>query len=161
MKKGQLQISFGMIFSIILIIATVAVAFYVISYFIKLGNNVSCKLYYTDLQDRITVAWNGELSNEVFSESLPSGVSEVCFGYLNQSTRSSSDASVQESLRAYPSAKSNLFFYPRGSTCNDGNFAYHLTHVKDSAFFCVKVVKGKARVTINKGTKDALVNLNP
>mgnify|MGYP001609437529 CR=1 FL=1 len=36
-KRGQIELSFGMIFSIIIIIALVATAFYAISYFFKLG----------------------------------------------------------------------------------------------------------------------------
>ena len=49
-KRGQIQLSFSVIFSIIIIIATLAVAGYVIVKVLNVGNNVECKILYQDLQ---------------------------------------------------------------------------------------------------------------
>ena len=52
-KRGQLQISFGMIFSIILIIAFVALAVYVIMIFLDTGKCANTGLFKNDLQQEI------------------------------------------------------------------------------------------------------------
>src|SRR3989338_2426588 len=59
-EKRGLELSFSMIFSIIVIIAIVAVAFYMISYLLKLKNCTELGLFGRDLQDTIDRAWNSD-----------------------------------------------------------------------------------------------------
>ncbi|MBX4212317.1 hypothetical protein KW787_02575 [Candidatus Pacearchaeota archaeon] len=160
MKRGQLQISFGMIFSIIIIIATVAIAFYVINYFIKTSNNLSCKMFHKDLQDRITSAWNGEISQDTYISSVPMGVKEVCIGDLTNPPANVNDKEEYDSFKQYSVPKSNFFFYPRESACNEGGFSYRLDHIKSDRFFCITSQQGKASIKISKGISDSLVTLS-
>ena len=60
-KRGQIDISFGMIFSIILIIAVVGVAFYVINNFIELKKCTEIGLFYDDLKKYIDEAWQSTM----------------------------------------------------------------------------------------------------
>ena len=48
--RGQIQLSFGMIFSIIIIIATIAVAFYVISTFMDTSRCIDVENFYTRVE---------------------------------------------------------------------------------------------------------------
>lgn len=157
-KKGQLQISFGVIFSIIIIIATLAIAGYVIVKFLSTSDNVECKLFYSDLQKKIDEAWSQDGgSSYVFSGSASSESEQVCFGYINQ-TFAEQDRVAHEKIDEYSSKSVNLFFYPIAS-CGDSSFSYNLKHIKTDKFFCVDVQNGKASVKIAKGTFDALVKL--
>ena len=90
-KKGQVQLSFGMIFSIIIIVATLAVAGYITVKFLNTGTSVSCKLFYSDLQKKIDKAWYEDFTHDVFSANAPRGVKEVCFGNSTQVLLKSED----------------------------------------------------------------------
>ncbi|MBX4196835.1 hypothetical protein KW805_04570 [Candidatus Pacearchaeota archaeon] len=159
MKRGQIHLSFAMIFSIIVIIATVAVAFYVVNYFLKTSTGVSCKLFHRDLQDRITTAWNGEITQDTFSEAAPSGVSAVCIGSLNEGPLNSQDRDKYQAIKEY-FHKGNFFFYPTDSECDSGNIVYNLDHIAATRFFCKDVEQGKISITLNKGLSDSLVTLS-
>src|SRR3989344_8357256 len=83
-KRGQMDISFGMIFSIILIIAVLAIAFYVIRYFSALSSCTSVGLFYTALTKEVDQSWATTTSKSIFSGNVPGSVDYVCFGNLNQ-----------------------------------------------------------------------------
>ncbi len=157
-KRAQLQLSFGVIFSIIIIVATLAVAGYIIVKFLNTDSNVQCKLFVQDLQTKINSAWASDgASSYVFTEDVPSGVQQVCLGYLNASASSQADQSVQTGLHNYAPLRNNFFFYPR-SSCG-GSFYNVLQHTDINGFFCFPTQNGKASITVSKGSFDALVKL--
>ena len=81
-KRGQLQISFGMIFSIILIIAFIAVFIYVITIFMGWKKCASTGLFKEDLQSTVNNAWQSDQYQDVFPKSqsiVPSGITQICF----------------------------------------------------------------------------------
>ena len=108
MKKGaQFQVSFGVIFSIIVIVATLAIAGYIIIQFLNTGNNTQCKLFVSDLQKKINEAWSSDgASSYVFSESVPSGTNQLCFGYINDTSPSTNDAQIQQNITNYATYQS-------------------------------------------------------
>jgi len=59
MKRGQLQISFSMIFSIILIIVFLSLAVFVILKFLDLGDKISIELFANDVQNSVNDLWMG------------------------------------------------------------------------------------------------------
>jgi len=161
-KKAQLQISFGVMFSIIIIIATLAIAGYVIVKFLSTSEDVECKIFYSDLQKKIDEAWGSDGSAAYpFSKKTPGKTEKICFGFINQSLLDSKDKAVFDALNEYsnPNSKNNLFFYPINS-CGESAFAFSLKHIKSDGFFCVPVSGGEANVKIAKGTFDALVKLS-
>ena len=155
-KRGQLQISFGVIFSIIVIIFTLAVAGYIIIKFYDLGVSVSCKTYYQDLQEKIDKAWasQGEV-RDVFSKGEPSGVKSICFGNMSQLSNAE-DSDEFEDFKFYAKVDSDMFFSPR-SVCDSGTFTYDLKHAKTDSFFCVNAGEG---VKLTKGEFDSVVKLS-
>jgi hypothetical protein len=86
-KKAQMKISFGMIFSIILIIVFISFAFFGIKKFINLQEEVVLQKFPKDLQDDVDKLWNSNQGSVELSYSLSKrSVSEVCFendGYDN------------------------------------------------------------------------------
>tara|TARA_Y100000034_G_C6899961_1_gene415836 strand:- start:1950 stop:2444 length:495 start_codon:yes stop_codon:yes gene_type:complete len=160
-KRGQgvFGMSFGMIFSIIVIIAIIGVAFYVITFFLDLGNCSEIGFFYDDLQEEVDRAWQGGASQDVFSKALPSGISHVCFGDLNTAGLLGKDEEIRDELFYSVRDDMNVYMYPSRKAC-DGDLAYYdLEHVSLEGFFCVEPLNGKVEVKISKEVTDALVKV--
>jgi hypothetical protein len=78
-KRGQMKMSFGMIFSIILIVIFIAFAFFAIQKFLGLQDSVKLKQFSENLQNDVDSAWKSTKYSQDKSYSLPDKVEEVCF----------------------------------------------------------------------------------
>ena len=157
-RKGQLELSFTMIFSIIIIIAIIGTAFYVITYFLNLSRCTDVGLFYSDLQKRVDKAWASEKAQETFTGKLPSGIKEVCFGNLNQSNVAEYKEEY-ELFRRYFNLNKNTFLFPPARAC-DINLAYYsLNHAQMPEFFCTPAKDGTVSFKLAKTSFDALVKV--
>ncbi len=156
-KKGQIQLSFGMIFSIIIVVATVAIGFYVITYFLNLSSCTKVGLFWDSLNKEIDKAWNSDMTETVFKGDLPSGITKACFGNFSQQYAPSDSAQFEE-LKRYEAANRNAYLYPPGKACDVAFF--NLKHAKTNEFFCAPVSSGKASIKLSKTSFDALVRLS-
>ena len=77
-KKAAMEISFGMIFSIILIIIFIAFAIYGVTKFLNLQKGIQTKTFANDLNYDIDKLWKSQGSQPV-TYSLPKNVEKVCF----------------------------------------------------------------------------------
>lgn len=157
-KRGQIELSFGMIFSIIIIIALVATAFYAISYFLKLGKCAQTGLFYKDLEEEVEKAWASEITQKTFSGTIPGSVDKVCFGGLEQDF-SDYDEEHKVIERVFRNSANNLFLYKPESACSKDSASYNLKHARTDSFFCVKSDDGKVKIIISKGSSDALATI--
>jgi len=78
-KKAQLDISFGMLFSIILIIIFIAFGFYAIKSFMNTQNSLQIKQFTEELQTNIDKIWREVQGRQTVSYSLPKQITFVCF----------------------------------------------------------------------------------
>ena len=78
-KKGAMELSFGMIFSIILIIIFIAFAIYGIGKFLNLQKNIQTKTFVNNLNFDIDKLWKANSGSQPVTYSLPRDVEEVCF----------------------------------------------------------------------------------
>jgi hypothetical protein len=78
-KFGQANISFGMIFSIILIIIFLVFGFYAIKKFIDLQQTVQIQQFEKDLQDDVDKMWKSVQGSQEISYVLPKKITAVCF----------------------------------------------------------------------------------
>lgn len=78
-SKGALELSFGMIFSIILIIAFIAAAFYAITKFLEFQDTIKIEKFGTDLQADIDNLWKSAQGSYPREYNLPSKIQAVCF----------------------------------------------------------------------------------
>jgi hypothetical protein len=78
-KKGQLKLSFGMIFSIILIIIFLAFAIYAITKFLGLQDTLKIEGFFDDLQNDIDKVWKGSQASIQIEYLLPKKIDAVCF----------------------------------------------------------------------------------
>jgi hypothetical protein len=158
MKRGQLEISFGMIFSIIIIIAVIATSFYVIQYFTKLSKCTTIGLFYEGIQSEVNEAWQGTTSKTLFSGNVPSSTDYVCFGNMSLSAGAADSGRKSDLMRLYRVSQSNVFMYPAQKTC-PGIGDHRIDHANMQGFFCIKEQDGKIRVSLEKGAFDSSVTV--
>lgn len=155
-RRGGIQLSFGMIFSIILIIAIIGVAFYAINYFVGLGKCTEVGLFYRELQDEIDRAWNSEITRDEFTGSLPGGVTNVCFGDVS----SGGSGEIYDDLKRYGRADANVYLYPLEKACDQGfRKLEHVDFSEFGGFSCFDVESGRVSIGLEKGSSDSLVKL--
>lgn len=160
-KEGQFEISFGMIFSIIIIIATVAVAGYVIKYFYDVGQCGGVGTFYQDFQGEITKAWESTISQGVFEHAIP-GTDFVCFANPKYPYYGKTFSVQYNSLKDYINSygvdeNRNIFLYP-SSGCKGLEYNT-IEHVNITSFFCAPVKDGKVSITLGKNIGDSLVKI--
>ena len=162
-KRGQFEISFGMIFSIFIIIATVAVAFYVIKEFLSVNECAGIGGFYDDFQREITKEWQSSISKGVYTGTLPTSIEYACFavpGKVYTGTKYTVQYdSLKDTIQSFGIDENrNVFLYP--SKGCQGMEYYSLEHIAVSDFFCSQVVDGKVKVNFDKDVSDALVKLS-
>jgi hypothetical protein len=157
-KGGQVQISFGMIFSIIIIIATLATAFYAIRFFLGIQNCAQAGSFVESLKNRVDLAWKSEISQDVYTLKPSKGIEEVCFGNLTQSDSVRYPEEYKQ-LRFYSKNGENVFLYPPRNSCGTSLSAFNMKHFRVDNFFCVKIKQGTATIKLSKGSFDSLVTI--
>lgn len=150
-KKGQMQLSFGMMFSILIIIVTLAVAFYVIREFVQTSSCSSIELYYDDLTREIDNVWRSSGAQLSFSHALPSSVDAVCFG--NPAGLEQKNVAEKSALARFAGQEKNAFIVP--VQCGIQASTRTLQHVKIEKAFCVKVVDEKVAFRLQKAGSTA------
>jgi len=158
-KRGQIQLSFGMIFSIIIIIATVAIGFYVITYFLNLSSCTKVGLFWDSLNGEVDKAWNSDIVQTLFKGDVPSGITNVCFGNFSQGQKiADADKEFFTELKDYAATERNAYLYPPGKACDIA--FYSLKHARTDNFFCVPSKSGVINVKLSKTSSEALAKLS-
>jgi len=168
-KKGQevMGMSFGVIFSIIIIIAIIGVAAYAIVHFIGLKKCADTGFFYRDLQDEINRAWTAGTGRYVDAITIaaPSGITHFCFGNLSFTSTLPPFIPQQTELKRLTQfgLEGNAFLYPPNEACDGELFYFNLEHADaGDTFFCIlKDSDGKITATIHKEPSDRLVTVSP
>lgn len=153
MNKRGIELSFSMLFSILIIAAILATAVYVIIHFVRLGACSEAALFMQNLQEKIEYGWNADEVRDVFSGRVPTSVEKVCFGSL-----AGARARVEYAeLSRFRDEDANVFFYPPLERCS---VRYgKVSKATIQGFFCVPVQEGKISITLEKSSSDASVFL--
>jgi len=152
-KRGSIELSFGMIFSIIVVIAIVAIGFYVIKYFLDLGECTEVGLFYDEFQEAVDRAWRSELARDTFEGSLPGGITSVCIGDLTQGGSGDEFSAFQR----YSRSNANTFLYPIEHAC--GNSYITTDHLAQRPFTCFPVINNRVQIGLEKTSTDTLVHV--
>ena len=78
-KKAQMQLSFGMIFAIILIIIFISFAIYGIGKFLKMQKEIQIRSFVKEIKDDVDTVWKSPETSQKFSYTLPKKIIQVCF----------------------------------------------------------------------------------
>jgi hypothetical protein len=159
-KRGQMKLSFGMIFSIILIVLFLAVAFFAISKFFDIQNSITIGKFADEFQNDIDKIWKSQQGSQPKEYSLPKGVISVCF--VDYATQSKGERThIYEGLRQAYFENENMIFYPVGS--GQGLDAKEIKHINLEEItesenpFCIDNLNGKMNVILKKDFGETLV----
>jgi hypothetical protein len=161
-KRGQMKLSFGMIFSIILIIIFLSFGFFVIQKFLDMKNSIEIGKFVERFQFDVQKMWLGEQGSQEKEYFLPLKIESVCF--VDFTSQSKGENSIKyKKLKQVFNENENLFFYPVGSGNGlDSKQIEHLnleriTETKNP--FCIDNLNGKIKITIQKKFGEALVEI--
>jgi hypothetical protein len=138
--KGQANISFGMIFSIILIIIFLAFGFYAIKKFIDLQQTIQIETFLKDLQNDVDKMWKSVQGSQEVSYTLPTKATAVCF--QNDEFQNLKFVSVNP--------------IP-GKQINNLDI---LNTIKDENPLCIQNTKGKIKMRLTKDYGETLVTVS-
>jgi len=164
-KRGQgiFGISFGMIFSVILIVFFIVIAFIVINSFLKTQKCARIGIFVDDFKNDVKDAWNSQSSSFESSGVVPTSLDYVCFANLSANFKGEY-MEIGDEIGIYQGQNANLFLSPGKNTCN---MPYHnIEHLdigKITALnnpYCIEVDDGKIVIQLEKGFNDNLVGLN-
>lgn len=160
-KNGQIKLSFGMIFSIILIIVFLAFAFYAIKTFLGIQDAAQTGKFINDLKSDIDRVWKSTESSEEKEYVLPSKIDYVCFVDF-ELPANGPRRDIYSELRFVYFGDENMVFYPLGSSNID---SIDITNIAlseiifDENPFCIENVRKKVKLTLVKEIDEALVTI--
>jgi hypothetical protein len=164
MKRGSIEISFGMIFSVIIIIALIGVAVYAIMAFLDFGGSAQMGLFYEEFESAVNDVWSSATTNRVFRFSVPSSIQSVCFGSIANNIDAGRYSQQLKALRegssGFQQQNSNVFLYPPSKA---KEFAYKRVERIDTsplgAFDCFEARSGKVNIRLSKSEFESLVKV--
>jgi len=164
LRKAQQSIgmSFNVIFSILLIIFFIIIAFIAIKAFLGTKDCTQVGIFLSDFEEEVTNTWNSQENSFLFKRTLPTKVEFVCFADLDKNPKGEYEY-VYNEISIYKGNNANLFFYPKSSACKlPYKSVKHLDieSITSSANpKCFPVEKGVVKINIEKDFNERLVRV--
>lgn len=161
--EGVFGMGFGMIFSIILIVFFIAVAFIAIKSFLGTQKCAQIGIFKENFQTEIDKTWNSQMSEFEFKARLPTQIKYVCFADLSKPiTATGTAGNIGRELGVYQGNIANMFLYPTEPACE---MVYHeIEHLDIDKIissnknpYCIAVDDGNINIQIKKDFGDKLV----
>lgn len=163
-KKGQMKLSFGMIFSIILIIIFIAFAIYTIGIFLGIQKSASSGKLFNDVQRNVDKVWKSAESLEDFEYFLPRGIDSICFVDFSSEKRGIAE-NLYDDLERISFREGNFVLYSEGlkpgsdfSSKEIGNINIEQTTEIDNPL-CFQSSSGKVKITLKKDFSESSVTI--
>jgi len=163
-KEGQLNLSFSMIFTILIIIVTIAVASYVIVKFLNVNKCQEIGTFYSDLEKEATKALSAGVYSDTFTikmNSFNGKIKAICFGNLTQTALSKSDDIIKRELNEEAiDPRDNIFIYPTSEACDAKFVSKKIGYIETDGFFCVALSKGTSQFRMSITEDDNRVKVS-
>ena len=163
-KRGQIKLSFGMIFSIILIILFLSFGFWGIKKFMGLSDVAKIVQFKDGLQDDVDKLWRASQGAQNVEYYLPKDIEYICFIDYISGESGGRYSQIYREMRNTFMEYENLFLYPLGSS--EGLDSTQIKHVDLSATisnenpFCIENQGGKIKLRIEKDFGDESVTIS-
>lgn len=158
-----MKISFGMIFSIILIVFFLGFSFYAIQKFLAFQKSIQVGQFTNNLQKDIDKMWAGTAGSAEEEYILPSKIDYICL--LDSSLPvKGPKKDIYTDLRFSSSGTNNIFFYPPEAT-GGIDPSINLKHIDVEKIveienpYCIPNKNGKVKLTVKMDLGDSLVTL--
>jgi hypothetical protein len=154
-KRSQetLGISFGVIFSIILIVFFIIVAGIVIKSFLDTKKCAELGIFIDRFNSHVENTWNSQSYSGEFKGNLPKKINYICFANLSNSIKGDFENQGYD-ISLYEGRRANTFFYPMNEACEmPFNQIEHLDLeriTKNNNPNCILVYEGRAILKIEK-----------
>ena len=135
-KKGQMKLSFGMIFSILLIILFIIFAVYGIQKFLTFQKEVKYKTFVDDLQNDVDKMYKSSQGSKQVTYSLPTDTRSICF--INPDN-----------------GFDNLIFKSKKPRVNES-----IEHIIISNEVCIRNFDGQVKFLLEKNFGESLVRVS-
>tara|TARA_Y100000296_G_C5149232_1_gene245474 strand:- start:981 stop:1478 length:498 start_codon:yes stop_codon:yes gene_type:complete len=161
-KRGQMKLSFGMIFSIILIVIFLAFSVFAIQKFLEIQDAAQVSKFSSNLQEDIDKIWRGSQGSIEKEYTIPKGVTYVCFTDYSSGKKGKYIVVYDSLLQTY-FEKENFFFYPLGSGL--GLNSKEVKHIdlekttENENPFCIENLDNKLKLIIKKNFGEVLVTI--
>ena len=156
-RRAQFQISFGMMFSIILIAVFIVVAIIAINAFLKISCTAANGQFIDELKKEVERIWAQSGQDVLFESSLGNGIGfsckieEVCFLIANKPQKGQTDKEYDDFQSFGVNSEDNLYFYPQKKADLK---SVKINYVNMEAFnenpYCIKVENGKVKMRLSK-----------
>ena len=163
-KKGGMELSFGMIFSMILIAVFLFVAFFAIKFFLNMQCTVSEGQFVNDFENEVERLWASSGSEESsFKGTIGGfcGVKEVCFVNpdMEKPQRGDFKDEYDEIDGGYNlDPEDNIFFYPTKEFGHTKIENLNLEGLNPNPY-CVAFENGKVGIKLKKNSQEELVRI--
>lgn len=162
-KSGQTELSFSMIFTIILIVFFLVAAFYAIRTFLGFSDTATAGKFYSDLQSDITNIWgNSAFSSGQHDYVVPGGINLVCFVDFNSNAAGPNSGIYTKLKLGTYNDSDNLVLYP----LKNNNFdSKTISYIDLSAItsgenpYCIQTSNGKVSMILKKDYSQSLVTI--
>ncbi len=161
-KRGQMKLSFGMIFSIILIIAFLAFTIYAITKFLGVSKSVQIGNFAESVQNDVNRIWKGGQGSTENKYTLPSDIQEVCFADFYSQPKGPKNE-IYDELKQVFFEFENMVFYPVGS--GEGLDATDIENINITKItseenpYCIENAKGDIKMNMKMSHQDSLVTI--
>jgi hypothetical protein len=171
-NRGQLEISFQLIFSLILIAAFLYAAIVGIKYFMNIAEDAKINSFISELQGKVESAWLTTEISQSYELALPGSIKYVCFSQPNTLTKTGLNGlniSECDDFSTYLSAfkSMNMFFCPASAAAKVGAPVYVNIDCRGQdclqftkSPYCIKTANGKMTVKLEKNYGEAKVTLS-
>ena len=162
-KRGQMKLSFGMIFSIFLIIIFIAFAIYGITKFLGFQRGVQIGQFVAKVQVDIDKIWRGSEGAVEKTYKLPDKIQYICLVDYGMPSKGPKSELYRDLELISAGHNNNFFFYPIGA--GEGQDAARLEHLdlskitKDENPYCIPNINGDVTMGINMQLGESLVTL--
>jgi hypothetical protein len=140
-KRAQIHISFGMIFSIIMIIVFIGFAFFMIQKFLGIQKNIQINQFYDNLQNDINAVWNSAQSTQPKSYNVPDSIGKICF-----------TSSGEDNMLVYDGSGK-----PTGSISIEN---LNMSAMASEGGLCFNAASNKINLVLQKKFSDTLVTIS-
>ena len=157
-----MKMSFGMIFSIFLIIFFLIFAFYGIKKFMTISDVAQLNKFKDQVTEDVDKLWKGSQGSQTVQYSVPSGIQKICFIDYGSGQHGRNSLLYTELRNSYLELE-NIFFYPRGAS--EGLDSFELKHlnleesVAEENPLCFDNEDGKVSWRIEKDFGESVVRI--
>lgn len=163
-KKAQMKLSFGMIFSIILIMAFLAFAFYAIGFILDLQKSAQLGQFIDNFREDIDDIWKSSQSSKQEEYNLPGNIDYICFVDSEKSIDGDYEDFYDDFDLFYSSGnQKNTFFYPIKEAEDLGTLRIEHINIEETTStdnpYCIKKENGKIEMVLKKEFGENLVTI--